>query len=849
MPPPQRTHIVTFMLESVSTEKLVAWATRVRGMPGCRACFVSEDIMDRAIRHVHLEWETKAHFIAFLRSGSGLMSEGISLSLWEATQFMVPNIRVSASGSWGQADRRDLTKTEGKLFFLSKANRTQHALFNNSDDQYDVVMKFPRQEMTPCEGVNREVDGDEVRYSTSVFPGQTTPFVNGKWNGGYSLDYKWGPVSDKEYLQQAADSISASVSREIEDFKSFLAENGISWDHPRGVHRSYKFQKKVFDLCIQRRRPYIDLSFLPIQANIDPRPGADRKGWMRPQDYLAPEYKERFRLVVAEGGRGIEPGDIDQGSLGDCWFMAALAACAELPEQLVQPLFTDVNKDKSAEQRQAEIECGRRYGAFKVRLAKNGWWRWHIVDTFLPVLPVTEPNLPLFAHNKEQPAELWVAIVEKVYAKLHGSYQDLAGGDPGIALSDLTGFPSLNMENWPQKREKLGPRSPAEDIRTWDTLFKAFKYHHKKHRMLWVTTPGVDQSDYMDKAAGGAKTQQATQRAESVGLVSGHAYSILSVLEMDGGPGGESARLVLIRNPWGGAREWSGPWSDSSSLWTEHPMIANEAQRLGGECIPGYQLQAEDGTFWMGWDDVREYFDSGGVCLRHGGNPPEQQWQDVRFRTGFRDGLPAHFVMMEVEADCKCIAFASQHDGRGLEASDPRKKPCALRVDVISRRAGSRQYDTLATSQNGVFMYTNQVVATEPPQSDEDFDDAVTLRAGRTYYFLVRQHPLVDDDDLRNRDGIVLTIMTSPGQPGWRKARGFRALNVDAEVSKSFAYKGYHGLAADGSNLARIHQDGEDADDTAHLDLSVQLDGVTVGTDGLPLAADCSNWPSQTRRW
>lgn len=51
----------------------------------------------------------------------------------------------------------------------------------------------------------------------------------------------------------------------------------------------------------------------------------------------------------------------------------------------------------------------------------------------------------------------------------------------------------------------------------------------------------------------------------SVGIVSSHAYTILSVNEIE--YKGKRLRLLKLRNPWG-HQEWKGDWSDKSSLWT-----------------------------------------------------------------------------------------------------------------------------------------------------------------------------------------------------------------------------------------------------------------------------------------
>ena len=86
----------------------------------------------------------------------------------------------------------------------------------------------------------------------------------------------------------------------------------------------------------------------------------------------------------------------------------------------------------------------------------------------------------------------------------------------------------------------------------------------------------------------------------SVGIVSSHAYSILSVHKIDH-PDLGIERLVRLRNPWGKV-EWSGDFSDDSDLWTDD--LKDEV---------GF-TDEEDGIFFMREEDYLHYFAISTIC-------------------------------------------------------------------------------------------------------------------------------------------------------------------------------------------------------------------------------------------
>ncbi len=89
--------------------------------------------------------------------------------------------------------------------------------------------------------------------------------------------------------------------------------------------------------CRDNGVDFIDIEFPPCEDSLyrlqnreDEKPVSKRPAliWKRPPHFFKSESGERdFRLFDT-----IEPGDIKQGLLGDCWLMCSLAAVAEFPK-------------------------------------------------------------------------------------------------------------------------------------------------------------------------------------------------------------------------------------------------------------------------------------------------------------------------------------------------------------------------------------------------------------------------------------------------------------------------------------------------------------------------------------
>ena len=134
---------------------------------------------------------------------------------------------------------------------------------------------------------------------------------------------------------------------------------------------------------------------------------------------------------------GVSAGDIKQGNLGDCWFLGSLLVLSTHPDLLQNLIVYD----------------GIQYGFAVFQFFKNGKWQHVIVDTRIP--HNQSAKTPLYGHCGD-PNEFWVPLMEKAYAKLHGSYEALNGGSMAEALVDLTGGVSekYNLKA-PETKEKI----------------------------------------------------------------------------------------------------------------------------------------------------------------------------------------------------------------------------------------------------------------------------------------------------------------------------------------------------------------------------------------------------------
>lgn len=197
--------------------------------------------------------------------------------------------------------------------------------------------------------------------------------------------------------------------------------------------------------------------------------------WARATDIPSLNDKEGKLQVFSNK---IEPSDIKQGALGDCYFLSVLSVLSEDPQRIKRLFKTDRMSNE---------------GVYCIEICKNGTWREVVIDDYFPC----DMNEPVFSHAHGN--ELWVMLLEKAWAKLHGSYERIEAGLAENVFRDLTGAPASVHYN--------------DDDDLWERMLEA---EQKKFVM----------------AASAGSTAASQQMLESVGLIGQHAYGCLGVIEV-----------------------------------------------------------------------------------------------------------------------------------------------------------------------------------------------------------------------------------------------------------------------------------------------------------------------------
>ena len=218
----------------------------------------------------------------------------------------------------------------------------------------------------------------------------------------------------------------------------------------------------------------------------------------------------------------IDPNDVAQGALGDCYFLSSLAAVARANPELIRKLIKKIDAH-----------------TYEVTLfAKDHFWSSRTPHKILVTdqFPV-DGNNPAYAQKGDvgpQGPELWVMLFEKAFATMEGSYKAIESGygSTGLNLILAGGGTDYNTSGY-----------------SADALAKVLDDALRSHKPVCTSTGVSNGAAWLD----GLKAKhpwlpewfvsQEMKRTREVGGFSSHEYSVAGV--------DLKARKIKIQNPWG----------------------------------------------------------------------------------------------------------------------------------------------------------------------------------------------------------------------------------------------------------------------------------------------------------
>lgn len=302
----------------------------------------------------------------------------------------------------------------------------------------------------------------------------------------------------------------------------------------------------------------------------------------------------------------IDPNDVRQGRVGDCWLMSGLSSLAEFEGAIMRLFRKTPDLDNMP---------GDGSNSYTITLYDLKTWKEVdiVVDERLPCLP--GQDVTLLGCNLTRDNELWPCYVEKAVAAHCGGWDKIDGGLFTHALMLLTGCREqyvISRNGRSGCFQCFGSFNPNE-LR-WEDMANS---PHEGFQGLWPM-------EWPDEGGGGAIGLElseddlferlcawedanyiigASATGSSDGIESGHAYSLLTVVN---DAADTDIDLIKMRNPYGKGELTSGIWDDDGLGWQHYPQIKELLN----------PVNADDGVFWVSKDEFFQFFDSVYLCAQ-----------------------------------------------------------------------------------------------------------------------------------------------------------------------------------------------------------------------------------------
>lgn len=239
--------------------------------------------------------------------------------------------------------------------------------------------------------------------------------------------------------------------------------------------------------------------------------------------------------------------DINQGMIGDCWFLSAIDF--------------SINNKKYHESLKTTVQEINNNIQLTLYDTDSSTWKKTYVDKRLLINGDYFPCV--ISVLSKDPSEIWPAMLEKGLAKMCGGYPNIEGGLMSEGMCFLHGGRGFYISS-----HELVPIM-LEDEYFLDNFANDLLKLYEKDYGLFTSWEKDGFTSIREK-----------------GLVDSHAYSLLELKNIDG------EWIFRIKNPWG-KFEWNGKYSDKDD--SERSKHVHEIMNL---------TQKEDGQFLMSAFDL-----------------------------------------------------------------------------------------------------------------------------------------------------------------------------------------------------------------------------------------------------
>ena len=271
-------------------------------------------------------------------------------------------------------------------------------------------------------------------------------------------------------------------------------------------------------------------------------------------------YITDFNIIKTENNILNISDDVIQGNIGSSYFISALKFLSEDKER-INSLF-DINNTNNT---------NKKY--FEVFIYINGYKSKIIIDNKFPFISNKENKKELaFCKINNKSNNIWPLILEKIWAKINSSYEDIIEGD----VSDI---------------------------------FKCFTpcpikiYHHDiKYNNLYEKIKNAIDNNFI--VCTDINSKKENQLLKKLGVISNHAYKIIgygTLIDSEG----NIYNLLKIYNEYE-ITSWIGDWGPGSAKWN------NEFKRY-----LNYDPDKEINTFYININDYLKFYSTTYILCWH----------------------------------------------------------------------------------------------------------------------------------------------------------------------------------------------------------------------------------------